>query len=217
MAQHVQMAHIIAFKFKPRATVLSHLSQDMGDVAGGVLENQIVTVFQEWLFPVVFPVSDPINSRIQGEIHAAHIQGTHFRFHLQRGFQPLVQGHGRAAAGGQVDHRVAALLYDWQERHEMLGAGRRPTIDRVTGMQMQDRCASLCGINRIFRDLFPCNGQIGGHGGRVYGPRNRAGDDNLTHKGASLTLRQRRADPPLSQNRPAIQSGLPELPQPVLR
>src|SRR3989338_8683062 len=75
MLQHGQVADVITFEFKPRAALVAHFVQDMGNVAGGVLEHQIVRVFEEGLFPRMLPVGNPPVVMLMMPSHPALIAG----------------------------------------------------------------------------------------------------------------------------------------------
>jgi hypothetical protein len=57
------------------------------------------------------------------------------------------------AAGGEVYHRVAALLDHFEERLEQVGVLVGPPVHRIARVQVDDRRPSLGGTDGGFRDL----------------------------------------------------------------
>ena len=119
MAQHVEMADIVAFELEPRAALLPHQSQDLRDVARRVLEHQIIGAAQKRFLPVEQPVARFLCHGVEREIHSAHIERTHFRAKPQRRLYPVFEAHDRTAAGGEIDHRVALGRDARQELRKM--------------------------------------------------------------------------------------------------
>jgi hypothetical protein len=110
--------------------------------------------FHVGLLPVVLPGLGHLpRGRIGSKVHRAHVQRAHLRLGLQRIRQPLLERHARAAAGGDVDGRVGALLDARQELANTSGSGRsRPS--RVAGVQMQDRRAGLGRRDRLLEAIW---------------------------------------------------------------
>src|SRR5262249_51253526 len=84
-----------------------------------------------------------------------------------------------AAAGGDVDDGVAALLDARQELAEDFRIGRRPSVLRIARVQVQDRGAGLGGVDRLGGNLVGRDRQRVRHGRRVDRAGNCAGDDDL--------------------------------------
>ncbi len=96
--------------------------------------------------------------------------------------------HAVAAAGGDVDHHIGALLDHRQERHEAprgpASAGRssgsracRCTIAAPASAAPIALCAISCGVI----------GRCGRHGRRVDRARHRAGDDHLVARASRVS------------------------------
>ena len=80
----------------------------------------------------------------------------------ERRGEPLLARHVVAAAGGDVDHRVAlGCLIARQELHEHLGIGRRPAVLRIARVQVQDRRAGFGRLDRTVGDLCGVIGRYG--------------------------------------------------------
>ena len=111
MLQHVQMADVITFKFKPRAALRAHLVQHKGNIAGRVLEHQIVRALQKRQLPLVFPIGDPRRHRIQREIHRCPCSGCTSRARNCMGAASrCARRHHRRPTGGHVDDAAASRL-----------------------------------------------------------------------------------------------------------
>jgi len=129
--------------------------------------------------PVVFEALVTVEHGIEAEIHRAHVEGGHLRAGAQGRGQPLLQAHPGAAAGGDVDHGIAALLDPGQELHEDLGIGGRLAVLGIAGMKMDDRGSSLRGGNGLLGDLPRGDRQMGRHRWRMDRAGDGAGDDHL--------------------------------------
>ncbi len=91
---------------------------------------QIVGVLEMFPLPVVLELLEARQHREQPEIHRSHVERRDLRLERRRRLHPLLHRHVRRAAGGQIDHRVRALLDARKERAERLRrlvrlAGRR--------------------------------------------------------------------------------------------
>ena len=185
VSQHGQMADVVALEFKPRAALGAHFVEDMGDVAGGVLEHHIVGVFEERFLPVEFEVLDPSEHGIEGEVHRPHVEAAHFgRVGPGRG-EALVKAHDGRAAGGHVDDGVGPLGDGGQEGGPVGGVGGGVAGVGVPGVEVQDGGASLGGADRGGCDVLGPVGQVGGLAGDVDRAGDGARDDDFGHGRAS--------------------------------
>ena len=91
----------------------------------------------------------------------------------------------RPAAGGDVHHRIGALLDHRQEAHEHRGVRRRLAGVRIARVQMDDGGAGLGGLDGGAGDLLRRDRQVVRHAGRVDGARDGATDDDLACHGVS--------------------------------
>src|SRR6202044_1480980 len=101
----------------------------------------------------------------------------------QRRRQPLIQAHGHAAAGSNVDDRVGGRLDRRQKLHIDGRVAARLSRLRITCMQMQNGSAGLRGLNRLARNVFGRERKVRRHGRGMDGPRDGgAGDDLVIHE-----------------------------------
>ena len=80
---------------------------------------------------------------------------------MRAGLQPLLDQHGRRAARGDVDHHVARLLDDLQERLERLGPLVGPAVLGIARVQVHDRRARFVRTDRRLGDLVGVIGRCG--------------------------------------------------------
>ena len=148
---------------------------------GVFLNTQVVGALEKRPFPVKAPVALSRGQGVEREIHAAHVKRTHLGPRRQRACHAFLQRHHRAAAGGDVDHRVAASRDTGQEAHEMLHPCRWSPVLRIAGVQMQDRRAGLGRRHRLVLDI-PCRErQVRRQARRVDRAGDSAGDDDPGH------------------------------------
>ena len=140
--------------------------------------------------PLVLEGRIAVEHRVEAEVHRAHVERAHLRPGPQRRRQALLQGHAVAAAGGDVDHRIAGLLDARQELHEHGGIGRRPAVLGIARMQMEDRRPGLGRLDRLLGDLVRRDRQMRRHGRRVDRSGDGAGDDHLAGFGHALSSPQ---------------------------
>ena len=116
---------------------------------------------------------------VETEIHRSHVERGDLRFEGRGGQNPLLDPHIGAAAGGDVDHRVGALLDPRQKAGERLRRLVRLAVGRVARVQMEDRRSRLGRTNRVVDDFVRSHRQVRRHRRRVDGAGHRAGDDHL--------------------------------------
>ena len=68
------MAYIVALEFETRAKLLSKVAQDPLDIAGCVLEDEVIGRLKKRLLPLEFPILNAVHRRIKGEIHRTHVK-----------------------------------------------------------------------------------------------------------------------------------------------
>src|SRR2546430_2565906 len=103
------MADVVALDLEARVVVGAGL-QDVGDVLEAVLEDALVAAREVGLFPVVLELLVAAEHLVQAEVHRAHVERRHLGLQAQRRLQPLLDAHGRRAAGGQVEDRKSTRL-----------------------------------------------------------------------------------------------------------
>ena len=176
--RRVKMTDVVALDFKARVVVAARL-QDVGDVLEGVLEDAVIRTGEVRLFPIVFPVRDTRDHFVQAEVHRTHVQRGHFRFQLQCRLQPVLDGHRRRAAGGEVDHHIRGGFDLRQELHEHLWILRRASVLWFARMQVHDRRAGFCRADRRFGDLVRRYRQMRRHRRRMDRAGHCAGNDDF--------------------------------------
>lgn len=177
--QVVQVPHVIAFKLEPRALRIAQAREDRFDVGEGVAEDLALGPSDVACLPGVFPVTDPAPGLVEGKVHRPHVQRTQLWPRLQRIGQPVVQRHRHASARGDVDDRVRRHGDAGDELVEHRRIGRRATVHRVAGVQMQDRRPCLCRPDRLIGDLVRRQCQMRRHRWGVHRSGDRTGDDDL--------------------------------------
>ena len=131
------------------------------------------------LLPVEFELLVFGEQMIQAEIHRAHVERGDFRLEGRRRLHAFLDAHIGAAAGGDVDRRIRALLDARQEARERLRRLVGLAGFGIARVQVQDRGAGLRGCDRLGGDLIRRDRQIGRHGRRVDRAGDRAGDDDF--------------------------------------
>jgi hypothetical protein len=184
MRQVIEVPDVVAFELEPGVVVSAGLQHEF-DIPERVAENEIAGAFQVRLLPIEFEILVAVEHREQGEVHRAHVEACDLGLEHLGGPDALLHPHGRRAARGQVDDRVASLLDDRQERGERL----RPLVGlsglRITGMEMHDRGAGLGGADGGLGDLLRGDRQVGRHGGGMDRARDGTCNDDLIGCGHS--------------------------------
>jgi hypothetical protein len=132
------MTDVVALVLEPAAVLRSEHGDDPRDVAKRVLEDEIVGRAEVGFFPVVLPGLIAIGQREDPEIHAAHVERAHLRTKHRRRLQAIVDGHVQAAAGRDVDDRLASILEPRQKCQVGRGIRRWPPVARIAGVHVQD-------------------------------------------------------------------------------
>ena len=191
------MPDVVALELEAGAVGLAEVAQDVFDVLEGVPEDEVPAVLQVLALPVVLELRVAVEHRVQPEVHRAHVERAHLRLRAHRAGEPFLQGHPVSAAGGDVHHRVAALLDAGQELHEHVRARRRAAVLGVARMEVDDGGARLRRLDGLLRDLRRRQRQVRGHRRGVDRPGGRTRDDHLLllrcHAGSSLCGSRRAA------------------------
>ena len=164
----------------------------MFNVSIRVLEHKIARSFQRGRLPVMLEILVALQHREKSKAHRPHVEAGHFWCEGPGWADALFDRHGRMAAGGQIEHRVAALLDNLEEGFEQIRVLVRPTVNRIACMKMDDRGPRLCRPDRRFGYVFRRDRQIGRHRRRM----DRAGDsaaDNYFSFGHDFSFRAKRA------------------------
>ena len=114
-----------------------------------------------------------------GEVHRAHVERGDFGLGAHRSRDPVVHAHAEPAAGGDVEHGVAALLDARQELHEQLRLGRGSAGVGIARVQVNDGSTRLGRCDRGFGDLVRRDRQGFRHGRRMDGAGDGARDDDF--------------------------------------
>src|SRR5258707_1255253 len=93
MGQRVEMADIVAFAFEARAAAVPELADEALDLREGVADDQVLSLFDVWLLPLVLPLVDLLGDVEDAEIHRAHVERAQLRLGAQRRGQPVLHGH----------------------------------------------------------------------------------------------------------------------------
>ena len=144
-----------------------------------VAEDQISRRLQVLLLPIEFELLVFGEQMVQTEIHRPHVQRSDFRLKGRCRLDPFFDAHIGAAAGGDVDRSVRALLDARQEAGEGLRRLIRLAGLGIAGVQVEDRGAGLRRCDRLNDDLVRRDRQIRRHGRRMDRAGDRAGDDDL--------------------------------------
>ena len=107
----VEMRGVIAFELEARAGLRQRLQHEF-DILEGVAEHDVL-VLDVLAFPVVLERLEAVEHAEKTKIHRPHIERGDLRLVDRGGAHALVHRHGRRAAGGEVDHAVGALFYDF--------------------------------------------------------------------------------------------------------
>ncbi len=109
MCQGIQVTDVVAFVFKTGATSFAQPFQDYFDIRECVPKDSIARATKIIGLPVVLPIAEFIQRRIQPEVHGPHVQGTHFRLQCQRAGDSFLDRHRGRAAGCDIDHGIASV------------------------------------------------------------------------------------------------------------
>jgi hypothetical protein len=172
------MPDVVALELEARAVVVAGL-QDVLDVLEAVAEHEVARRFKVRLLPVELELLVFVQEVEERKIHRAHVERGDLRLELRCRKDSLLHAHERAAAGGDVDHRVGGLLDLRQEARERLRPLVRLAGLRIAGVEVQNRRAGLSRPKRLLLDLVRRDRQIGRHARRVDCAGDRARDDDL--------------------------------------
>ena len=184
----VQVRDVVALELEAGAVLVAD-AQDGLDVLEGVLEDEVAALLEPFALPVVAELGEAVQHRVQPEVHRAHVERGELRLEQRRRLHPLLDGHVRRAAGGDVDDGVGVALELVQDRGEVLRVLGGPAVPGVAGVHVHDRGACLGGADRGVGDLVGGDRQVRGHGRGVDGAGDGAGDDDLagsSHGNVSL-------------------------------
>src|SRR5690606_9715522 len=93
--------------------------------------------------------------------------------------QPVLERHAKAAAGGDVDHRIAVVANPRQKAGVVLGLLRRRAGAFDAGVQVQDRRAGAGGVDGLGADGLGADRQMRAHRRGVNRAGDGAADDHL--------------------------------------
>ena len=178
MREIVQVPDVVAFELEAGAVILAGFQHEF-DVAKRVAEDEVAGAFQIRLLPIVLEAFVAAEHREQREVDRAHIEARDLGLEHFGRAHPFLDPHGRGTAGGQVDHRVAALLDDRQKGRERLGPLVRPAGLRIAGMQVDDGGARFRRADRGVGDFLRGDRQVRRHRRGVDRAGHGAGDDDL--------------------------------------
>ena len=205
MGEVVEMAGIVALELEAGAVRFSQILENALYILECISEYEVVRAPKIGLFPIVFPGLEAVGRLEDAEIHRAHVERGDLRLGDQRRRHALLDGHAEPAPGRNVDDGAGVLLDPRQEIHEHRGVGRRPAVNRVAGVEVEDRGPRLRRPDRLLGDLVRGQRQVIRHRRGVDRAGYRAGDDDLVvlrHIGRSYsskmaTARVQPADAPL--------------------
>ena len=173
----VEVGSVVAFELEARVVARAG-AEDVLDLSEGVAKDDVL-VAEIGALPLVLQVLEAVEHAEQPEVHRAEIERGDLRLERRGGAHALLDGHGRGAAGRQVDDDGRTLLDDRQELAEGFGRLVRRAGLGVAGVKVDDRGAGLRRADRLVGDLLGRHGQVGRHRRRVDRPRDRAGDDDF--------------------------------------
>ena len=179
MGEVVEVPDVVAFELEAGAVGLAELAQYVFDVLERIPEDEVPAVLQVPALPFVLELRVAVEHRIQPEVHRAHVERAHLGLRPQCAGEPLLERHPVPAAGGDVHHRIAALLDARQELHEYVRARRGAAVLGVARVEMDDRGARLGRLDGLLRDLRGSQRQVRRHRGGVDRPGGRTRDDHL--------------------------------------
>ena len=155
----VEMANVVALDLEPRLVLAARL-KDVRDVFECIFEDTVVASFEIGTLPIVLEFLEAPEQLVQPKVHGPHVQRSYFRPQLQRRLQPLLNGHRRCPACGNVDHHVRRLFDEWYELAEQFWILRRTSVLRIARVEMNDRSPSLSRADRGLGNLIRCHRQI---------------------------------------------------------
>ena len=176
--QVVQVPDVVALELEA-GPERAEPAEDVLHVLERVPEDEVPTVLEEGRLPVVQEGVVAGEHGEQPEVHRAHVERGQLGLGRDGAGDPLFEGHVLAAAGGDVDDRVAARRDLRQELHEDLRVGRRPAVTRIARVEVQDRGARLRRLDRRIGDLTRGDRQVRRHRRCVDRAGDRAADDDL--------------------------------------
>ena len=179
VGQCVEMADIVAFELEAGAEGLADLGHDLLDEDIVIVHDAAPRAFDIRLLPGMLPFGHSRAGAGEIEDQRPHVERSELRLRGLGAFQPGVERHGRAAAGGDVDDGVGGLLDARQEFHEIRGERARRAVLRIACVEMQDRGPRLSRADRRLGDLVGRHWQVRRHARRVDRARRRTGDDDL--------------------------------------
>ena len=182
VGQVVEVADVVALELEAGAVAAAR-GQNILDVLVGVLEHEIAAVLQVRALPVVLELLEAAEHGEQAEVHRTHVERGDLGLELEGRAQALLHGHAQAAAGGDVDYRLARLLDARQELLEQRRVLARPAVLGIARVQVQDRGPGLGRGERRLGDLVRRHRQIGRHRRRVDRAGDGAGDDDFAGLG----------------------------------
>lgn len=86
------MADVIAFVFEFDALAIPELTRDHRNVAERITEDVVVGLREVLAHPIKFPIVVFGRQRVHGEVHASHVERSHFRRHTFCGRDTLGDG-----------------------------------------------------------------------------------------------------------------------------
>ena len=149
----VEVPDVVALELEP-GPFGAEQADDRLDVLVRVPEDEIAGHLQVLALPGVLELRDPVEHREQPEVHAPHVQRAQLRLEPPGRLRSLLDRHSVAAAGGDVDHHVAASgdpAAGTRRRHPGRAIGT-PGLG-VPGVEMDDRGSSFGRPDRALRDL----------------------------------------------------------------
>src|SRR6516164_4363966 len=108
------MGDVIAFELEAR-TVARAGPEDVLDILEGVAEHEIAGVLEMNALPLELKILVFLQQREEAEVDRAHIEGGDLGLEGRRRQHTLLDLHIGAAAAGDIDYRIGALLDARQE------------------------------------------------------------------------------------------------------
>ena len=133
--------------------------------------------------PIEFERGVFVGEMVEAKIDRPHVQRRDLGCEARSGLHSVLDFHVGAAARGDVDNGVGALLDARQKPGE--GLGRLIGLPRhgIAGVKMKNRRARVGRGDRLGGNLLRRDRQVGRHGRRMDGACHRAGDDDLPRPG----------------------------------
>ena len=156
IAQHTG---IVDFKFRSDMIVL-HGPDEIFQIGKRIGESNIVGIFNQRLFPIIFEFFYFCEDRGVGKIHRTGIAGCQFRFCLRQVLNALLLCHTDRAACSQTDQHITSFADSFHDLYHDFRITGRHTVFLSASVNMNDCRAGFCGADSLIDDLLRCDRKI---------------------------------------------------------